>query len=586
MSTYSGISLRAIVSREAPAWLEYSAPALDRLLGIQVLDEIYRQHALEGLPPFEFVERSLAALDLTVESEPANLNGTVPSEGPVLVVCNHPYGGVEALALAQVLKSVRTDIKFLANTGLQVFRELQSLFIATNPLKISQQNLSSIRQCEAHLRQGGLLVIFPAGKVSFRPRGSVRIRDTDWNRIVGHLANHTSATMLPVFFSGTNSPLFHALGNLWDRFKLLMLPREFLRMRGRKIRFNVGNPIPAAVWRHLDDRALTHYARLMTYLSELRNKPAPERMPGPLAPLATLGNPAYAEREMAALPGQQRLLDFKQFSVFYAQAGQIPLLMADIARERERVFRLHDEGSGEPRDGDHFDQSYVQLFVWDNDTHSLVGAYRLGRTDLLRQEGASGVYLANMFEFDDDFYDSRRPALELGRSFVVPEHQRSFHSLYLLWRGIGRFLVAHPQYRRLYGTVSLSRQYDDRAVALMCDTLIESSSHVRPRNPLPHFLHPEWLDYRRAAGDLSLQTLSACVRGLDKEGKDLPVLLRHYHRLGAKFHCVGVDPNFNDTPGLLLSVDMDKMSQKLISTFLDKGAVTYQAHVPAVAHCG
>lgn len=112
----------------------------------------------------------------------------------------------------------------------------------------------------------------------------------------------------------------------------------------------------------------------------------------------------------------------------------------------------------------------------------------------------------------------------------------------------------------------------------MCDALIEPSPHVRPRHALTQSLHPEWYAYRKAQGKLDLRTLSACVRGLDREGKDLPVLLKHYYKLGAKFHCVAVDPNFNHTPGLLLSVDMETVPEKLLSTFLGKDAPAYLAY--------
>ncbi|MGE3597150.1 MAG: GNAT family N-acetyltransferase [Dehalococcoidia bacterium] len=219
----------------------------------------------------------------------------------------------------------------------------------------------------------------------------------------------------------------------------------------------------------------------------------------------------------------------------------------------------------------------MQLVVWDNQERSLVGAYRMGKTDELRKErDASAIYLSQMFQFSDDFYEGAPPSLELGRSFVVPEHQKSFHALYLLWQGIGRFLLTHPRYRRLYGTVSLSRQYS-RALALLCDALITPSPNVRPRHPLKHPLHPEWRDYRRREGALDLPTLSALVRGLDGDGKDLPILLKHYYKLGAQFHCVGVDPNFNDTPGLLLSVDIPALEPKVLSTFLGNGAAAYLA---------
>lgn len=338
MLNESSISLRAAVPKDAPAWFGFVAPLLDRLLGIHRLNRLYRQNRLRALPPFDFIERTLSALALTIAHEPGDLAKQIPARGPLIVVCNHPLGGVEALALAQSLRGIRTDIKFLANAGLNVFAELAPLFIATNPLKSSQKNLASIRACSAHLASGGVLVIFPAGKVSFCPRGEDRIRDAAWNRLVGHLALRHEAALLPVFFAGANSRLFQTLGKIWDRSKLLMLPREFLRMRGRRIEFHVGHAIAPEVWRGMDAATLTCYARLMTYL--LEPSPAPELSATPPAsagqalPLATLGQRERIVGEIAALPAAQRLLDFKHFSVFHARAAQIPLLQDDIARER------------------------------------------------------------------------------------------------------------------------------------------------------------------------------------------------------------------------------------------------------------
>jgi hypothetical protein len=34
-----------------------------------------------------------------------------------------------------------------------------------------------------------------------------------------------------------------------------------------------------------------------------------------------------------------------------------------------------------------------------------------------------------MFQFDDRFHEAAPASLELGRSFVLPEHQNSFHGL-------------------------------------------------------------------------------------------------------------------------------------------------------------
>ncbi len=574
------IGLRALADEPAYAspGLQRAAPLLDRLLGIRALDRIYRDRRMHGLPPFEFVECTLDALAIGVAPGPTDWMRRVPEQGPLLLVSNHPYGGAEALALAQALRPLRTDIKFLANSGLKVFRELRPLLIGVNPLKVTQKNLGAIRQCESHLADGGVLVLFPAGRVSSRPRGETRIQDAAWNRLVGRLAQWSGATLLPVFFHGGNSAMFHLAGALWDPLKMLMLPREFLKLRGRTLHFTIGRAQPSSHWRHMPTDALTRHARAMTYWLETQREtseglpPAADAAPEPLAPLT---DPDRIECELAALPARQRLLDHQHFTVYYAKAAQIPLLMNDIARERERVFRMHDEGSGQPHDSDAYDAVYVQLFVWDRRSRTLVGAYRLGHADQLRSSG--DTYLAHMFAFDPAFYEQAAPSLEMGRSFVVPEHQRHFYSLYLLWRGIGRYLALHPRYRRLYGTVSLSRQYHAGTIAMICDALIEPATEVVPRLPLVHPLHAEWLEYRRFLGKPDLLTLSACVRAVEPSGRDLPILLKHYMKLGARFHAVGIDPHFNRTPGLLLSVDMDAVPFKLLETFLAGDATAYLA---------
>ena len=276
------------------------------------------------------------------------------------------------------------------------------------------------------------------------------------------------------------------------------------------------------------------------------------------------------------LPPEQHLLSFKNFRVAYAYQAQTPGIVDEIALRREEIYRQFNEGSGEPRDTDHFDATYVQLFVWDTEAQQLVGAYRMGRTDELRAEsGPAGVYLTQMFDFEEGFYTEQAPALEMGRSFVVPEHQRSFYALRLLWQGIGQYLARFPQYRRLYGTVSLSNLYDPLSIAMICDGLIEPSELVKARVPLPIDLHPEWDDFKRDRYPLSLEMMSALVRAWEPTGMDVPVLLKQYHKLAAHFLAVGYDPNFNGTPGLLLNVDVTKVPEKTMRSFMGAQASAY-----------
>lgn len=555
----------------------------DRVLGIHEINRRYRTGIRPGVDPFEFARQTLDTLEIGVEISPAGAVEHIPRSGPVLLVSNHPFGGAEALCLVRLLCRVRADVRFLANGALRVFPELAPLLIPVNPLTTEASNVVSVRRCQTHLESGGLLVVFPAGRVASYYSGRQRITDAPWNRLVDHLLRYADATLLAVHFPGTNSRAFHLMGRIWEPFRMLMLPRELLGKHGELLRVELRWPISSDTWRKLPLEDTTPLARLLSTISHRPNTaPATPTAVCQCAPLARRGPVGAMLADIGALPQSQLLVGDPHFSVFWADARQISALMREIARERERTFRALDEGSGAELDTDGFDASYVHLFAWDWQSNTLVGTYRMGRTDQLRSAaGKAGLYLSQMFEFAPAFHDSAPPALELGRSFVAPEHQRSYRALYLLWQGIGRYLVQHPQYRRLYGTVSLSRQFNDIAVAMLCDALIEPGAAVRPRYPLRTPLPPEWIEFRQLPGSRDLSTLSAIVRSLDASGKDLPVLLRHYHRIGARFHCVAVDPNFRNTPGLLLSVDLDQVEARKIAPFFGDGLQDYLSYAAA-----
>ena len=85
----------------------------------------------------------------------------------------------------------------------------------------------------------------------------------------------------------------------------------------------------------------------------------------------------------------------------------------------------------------------------------------------------------------------------MGRSFLVKSEQKSAYGFFLLWRGIGEFLVRNPKYRYLYGTVSLSNIYDPRSIALMYRVLVGEKNLVTPVTDIDIQLHPEVEEYLR-----------------------------------------------------------------------------------------
>lgn len=171
--------------------------------------------------------------------------------------------------------------------------------------------------------------------------------------------------------------------------------------------------------------------------------------------IASPADPAEVLSEVGFLQKRGPIASQGRFDAFLAAAWEIPATLHEIGRLREVTFRAVGEGSGKELDLDRFDASYLHLFLWDREARQVAGAYRLGCTDvLLASGGPDSLYTSTLFRFEKPFLDFLKPALELGRSFVAPDYQKSIHPLGLLWRGIARFVAERPRYARLFGPVS------------------------------------------------------------------------------------------------------------------------------------
>jgi putative hemolysin len=559
------------------------APLLDKLLGIDKLQSLYLQNNLSGLEKQTFSEKLLALLGVRILGAEGVL-AKIPQTGRCIVVCNHPYGMIEGVIIAKLLTAYRTDTKIMANLGLRIFKEINDYFIFANPLQPKAPiNTTAIKQCFSHIENDGLLVIFPAGRVSFFQSEKQRITDAQWNRLAVQIAVKKKSPILPVFISGTNSALFHKMGQVYFRFRLLMLAREMFKLQQHRIDLITNNlikPEQLGVFNGIEK--MNEFVRLQCYLNDdaYLTPWLEDDEPTAFKDIIPTANKVLMSQELSELPEEQRLVDFKSFSVYYGYQHQVPTCVQEITRLREITFRELNEGSGEACDTDHFDATYMHLFIFDHQNEEIIGAYRIGQTDLLQKDGdVSKLYLSQMFNFQPNFVNQQQPCLEMGRSFIVEAHQNSFHGLLLLWKGIGAYVCKNPRYRTLYGTVSLSKLYDPRSVAVIDEVVVTQREGVEAKSPFKGNLHPEAFEFL-ASNTLALEQLSALVEGIEADGKDVPVLLKQYYKLGAKFHCIGIDDNFNHTPGLLLSVDLPSAPDKLLKLYLGKNRQEYLAYSP------
>jgi putative hemolysin len=292
---------------------------------------------------------------------------------------------------------------------------------------------------------------------------------------------------------------------------------------------------------------------------------------------------ATLQAEIDALPPDQRLVDRGRFHVYCARAGQIPRALQEIGRLRELTFRAVGEGTGRCADIDLFDAFYLHLFVWDAHAASIVGAYRLGLVDeILARHGKRGLYTHSLFKYRTRMLDALSPAIELGRSFVRAEYQRSFAPLLLLWSGIGRFVERSPQYAVMFGAVSISARYAPASRRLIVEYLSAHGADTR----LARYVSPRrpFRDSARTPGAAipapgSIDELSRRIAQIEHDGKGVPVLLRQYLQLGGRLLGFNLDRDFADTLDGLIMLDLRDVEEAVLARYMGtRGAAAFRAY--------
>lgn len=307
--------------------------------------------------------------------------------------------------------------------------------------------------------------------------------------------------------------------------------------------------------------------------------------PAPGADLAEIRPAIRAsllKAELEALPADQHLVTSGQFSVHYARAEQFPWCLQEIGRLRELTFRAVGEGTGKAADVDLFDAYYLHLFVWDTQADAIVGAYRMGLADeIVSRYGKRGLYTQSLFRYRNRVLQAMNPAIELGRSFVRAEYQRSFAPLMLLWRGIGQFIVQQPQYAMLFGAVTISNDYQPASRRLIVDFLsannIEENlaRHVKPRRPFRSSRAAAY-DQAEFAALNDIEDVSRMVRQIERDSKGVPILLKQYLKLGGRLLAFSADKRFNDALDGLIMVDLRASDPRVLARYMgEEGAGTF-----------
>ncbi|MBI9052820.1 MAG: lysophospholipid acyltransferase family protein [Bacteroidales bacterium] len=554
------------------------AKFLMQLLKFNKLNKLYTD--TRNKSGIDFIDSVIEQLEFEYEVSPDDLK-RIPKDKPFMVVANHPFGGIDALILTKIFKEVRPDFRAMGNFLLQKIDPIKDIILPVNPFESKKETRSSfggIKNALVHLEQGNSLAIFPAGEVSSYQSESGIIQDREWQASILKFIKKAGVPIVPVYFHGTNSRLFHLLGKVHPVLRTAKLPSELFNKKNKKIKIRIGNAIPVKEQDEFSD--ISHFGRYLrarTYALgtslEAKKFYVPSFYPR-VKKAEEIMDPVNEEiltKEINSIKEKYILFTNKNYNVICAPSTEIPYSLQEIGRLREITFRDVGEGTNRSIDIDEYDFYYHQLIIWDQEANKIVGAYRLGKgKDILAQYGINGFYLSSLFKIKKSYASYLNESIELGRSFIVKDYQRKPLPLFLLWKGLLFFLLKNSDYRYLIGPVSISNDFSKFSKSLIVEFVKryhfdnELANHIKPRKKF--VVKPDKIVDR----DLLTESEKGDVSKLDKLIYDIectykfPILLKKYLQLNAKIIGFNIDPKFNDALDGLLMLDILDVPQNFI----------------------
>ena len=195
-----------------------------------------------------FWPKALRHMGIRIDTPAAEI-ARIPASGPLVVVANHPHGLVDGMIMAELVNRVRSDFRILTRSLLTGIPEVEEFMIPVpfphedNARELGLQMRSLTME---HLKRGGVIILFPAGKVAMSDGFFGTAVEAEWNLFTHKMIQRSGATILPIRFTGQNSRAFQIANQLSDTLRQGLLLYEIKRALFKPQRPHVGVPIPAS----------------------------------------------------------------------------------------------------------------------------------------------------------------------------------------------------------------------------------------------------------------------------------------------------------------------------------------------------
>lgn len=560
---------------------------LMKLTKISTLNKLYNRN--KHLKDTAFLNALLDDLEIKFEIPEDDLK-RLPKTGPYITISNHPLGGIDGILLLKLMLEREPDFKIVANFLLHRIEPLKPYIMPVNPFenhKDAKSSVIGLKETLRHLSDGKPLGIFPAGEVSTYKDGKLVV-DKPWEEGAIKLIKKANVPVVPIYFHAKNSRLFYILSKLNDTFRTAKLPSELLTQKRRVIKVRIGKPITTSEQKEFE--TLESYGEFLRKKTYMLSNSFEDESSFLKAPNLNLNSPKPPKN--IVLPADQNSMNeeveklrasdsryfiSKNYEVFFTEAKNIPNILHEIGRLREITFREIGEGTNNSIDLDNYDQYYHHMFLWDDATKKVAGAYRMGiGSQIYAKYGMNGFYLTELFRFEPEMQDMMRQSIEMGRAFIVKEYQQKPMPLFLLWRGIMLTTLHYPEHKYLLGGVSISNNFTEFSKSLMIEFMKSHyydpyiAQYVHPKKEFKVKLKDADKEFIFDETEADLNKFDKVIDELEPGALRLPVLLKKYIKQNARLVAFNVDPLFNNSVDGLMYIRIADIPESTMKPALEE----------------
>lgn len=508
------------------------------------------------LKGFEFVDSVLDYFDFDYTISSTDIEN-IPSSGKVVIIANHPLGGLDALCLLRLVSQVRADVKIVANDFLLGFEALNNLLIPIDNYKIKQSK-SDIKKIYESLNNEEAVIIFPAGAVSRAT--SKGIKDPTWNKGFLNFAKNSNSPILPIFLDAKNSKTFYTISIINKTFSTLLLSNEMFNKKSKRINIKIGKIIPNE---NIAPKGLNKKYLVNLYKKHLYS--LKKRKNSYFQTQSAIAHPQKRQDLISELKSSQLLGETNDGKKIYLyDYTDDSIVLKELGRLRELSFRKVGEGLNKKRDTDKYDIYYQHIILWDENDLEIVGSYRIGNSSFIfRNIGIKGFYSNTLFKYDENMTPYFKNSIELGRSFVQPKYWGT-RALNYLWYGIGAYLKKNPNIKYMFGPVSMSASFPSIAKDLMVfyysHYFKNSKQLISPKLPYQYSTSINEIKNNFVLDD-KRKDFKYLKSTLLNMGISIPTLYKQYSEItqdgGVKFLGFNIDKEFSDCIDGFILVDVD-----------------------------